>query len=129
MRLKIVVVDDNPAVLNQLVSLLDLEPELEVAATAENGLLALECVRRHTPDVIVVDLGMPVLNGVELTKELQKMPSHPAVVICSVENDPEIVKIALQAGALGYVFKLYIDCDLIKAVKLAARGESFISSF
>jgi DNA-binding NarL/FixJ family response regulator len=129
MRLKIVVVDDNPAVLNQLASILEQETGLEVAATAENGLLALECVRRHTPDVIVVDLGMPVLNGVELTKELQKMPSHPAVVICSVENDPEIVKVALQAGALGYVFKLHIDRDLMKAVRLAAHGESFISSF
>jgi two-component system nitrate/nitrite response regulator NarL len=128
MRLKIVVVDDNPAVLNQLVSILEPETELEVAATAENGLLALECVRRHRPDVVVADLGMPILNGVELTKELKKMPSHPAVVICSVENDPEIVKVALQAGALGYVFKTYMDRDLIKAVKLAAQGESFVSS-
>src|SRR5262245_41798011 len=129
MRLKIVVVDDNPAVLNQLVSLLERETELEVAATAENGLLALECIRQHKPDVVVVDLGMPVLNGLELTKELKKMPSHPAVVICSVENDPDIVKLALRAGALGYVFKMPMDRDLIKEVMLAAQGESFISSF
>jgi len=128
MRLKIVVVDDNPAVLNHLVSILELQNELEVAATAENGLLALECVRRHAPDVIVADLAMPVLNGVELTKELKKMPSHPAVVICSVENDPEIVKVALQAGALGFVFKMYMNRDLINAVKLAAQGKSFVSS-
>ena len=129
MRLKIVVVDDNPAVLNQLVSILERETELEVAATAENGLLALQSIRQHTPDVAVVDLGMPVLNGVELTKELTKMPSHPAVVICSVENDPEIVKVALQASALGYVFKVHMERDLVKAVKLAAQRESFISSF
>jgi DNA-binding NarL/FixJ family response regulator len=125
MRLKIVVVDDHPVVLSHLVSLL--ETEFEVVATAENGLLALECIRRHAPDVVVVDLAMPMLNGVELTKELKKMPSHPAVVICSVENDPNIVEVARQAGALGYVFKVRMIRDLIKAVKLAAQGEPFVS--
>lgn len=125
MRLKIVVVDDYHVVLSQLVSLL--ETEFEVVATAENGLLALESIRRHTPDVVVADLTMPILNGVELTKELKKMPSYPAVVICSVENDPEIVEAARQAGALGYVFKVSMTRDLIKAVKLAAQGEPFVS--
>jgi DNA-binding NarL/FixJ family response regulator len=125
MRLKIVIVDDNPVVLSQLVSLLG--TEFEVVATAENGLLALECIRRHAPDVVVVDLAMPILNGVELTKELKKMPSHPAVVICSVENDPDIVEAARQAGALGYVFKARMTRDLIKAVKLAAQSEPFVS--
>jgi len=126
MRLKIVVVDDNPAFLSQVVSLL--ETEFDVVATAENGLLALESIRRYTPDVVVADLGMPVINGVELTRELKRVASRPVVVICSVENDQEIVEAARQAGALGYVFKSHMTRDLIKAVKLAAQGKSFISS-
>jgi len=126
MRLKIVVVDDNPAVLSQVVSLL--ETEFDVVATAENGLLALESIRRYMPDVVVADLGMPVINGVDLTRELKKVASRPVVVICSVENDQEIVEAARQAGALGYVFKSHMTRDLIKAVKLAAQGKSFISS-
>jgi len=126
MRLKIVVVDDNPAFLSQVVSLL--ETEFDVVATAENGLLALESIRRYMPDVVVADLGMPVINGVELTRELKRVASRPVVVICSVENDQEIVEAARQAGALGYVFKSHMTRDLIKAVKLAAQGKSFISS-
>jgi two-component system nitrate/nitrite response regulator NarL len=125
MRLRIVVVDDNPAVLSQVVFLL--ETEFDVVGTAENGLLALESIRRLMPDVVVADLGMPVLNGVELTKELKKVASRPVVVICSVENDQEIVEAARQAGALGYVFKTHMTRDLIKAVKLAAQGKPFIS--
>jgi len=126
MRLKIVVVDDNPAFLSQVVSLL--ETEFDVVATAENGLLALESIRRYMPDVVVADLGMPIINGVELTRELKRVASRPVVVICSVENDQEIVEAARQAGALGYVFKSHMTRDLIKAVKLAAQGKSFISS-
>jgi DNA-binding NarL/FixJ family response regulator len=126
MKLKVVVADDNPAVLRQLVSLL--ETEFDVVCTAENGQGALECARRYHPDIVVLDLEMPVLNGIEATREVRKIGPTPAVVICSVETDPEIVEATQQAGALGYVFKARITRDLIKAVKLAADGESFRSS-
>src|SRR3954471_4955340 len=75
MRLKIIIVDDNPAVLRHLVSLL--ETEFEVVATADNGLSGLECIRRHMPDLVVIDLAMPILNGIELINELKNIrPSH-----------------------------------------------------
>jgi two-component system nitrate/nitrite response regulator NarL len=126
MKLKVVVADDNPAVLRRHVSLL--EAEFDVVSTAENGQLALECIRRYKPEIVVLDLGMPLLNGIEVTRELKKLGPNPAVVICSVEQDPEIIEAAQQAGALGYVFKLRIHQDLIRAVKSVVRGESFISS-
>jgi DNA-binding NarL/FixJ family response regulator len=75
----------------------------------------------------VLDLEMPGINGIEVAKELIKSPSSPAVVICSVENDPEVVEAARQAGALGYVFKARVAEDLIVAVKSVARGQSFVS--
>jgi DNA-binding NarL/FixJ family response regulator len=125
MKLKVVVADDNPAVLRELVTLL--EAEFDVVATAENGQLVLESARRYQPDIVVLDLQMPLLNGVEVTTELRKLGPVPAVVICSVENDPEIVQAARQAGVLGYVFKMRMDRDLVKAVKSAGRGEPFVS--
>lgn len=125
MKLKVVVADDNPAVLREFVSLL--EAEFDVVATAENGQLVLESVRRYQPDIVVLDLQMPLLNGIEVTRELRKLGLAPAVVICSVENDPEIIEAARQAGVLGYVFKMRMDRDLVRAVRSAARGEPFVS--
>jgi two-component system, NarL family, nitrate/nitrite response regulator NarL len=127
MRLRVVAVDDSPPVLRQLMYLLGIE--FDVVGSAENGQMALDVIKNTRPDVVVLDLEMPILNGIQVTRELRKMGPSPAVVICTVEIDPGIIESALQAGALGYVFKIYLSQDLIKAVKLAARGESFVSSF
>jgi DNA-binding NarL/FixJ family response regulator len=125
MKLRIVVADDNTAFLAKLVSVL--ATEFEVVATSRDGKSALECIRLWQPNVVVLDLEMPGINGIEVAKELIKSPSSPAVVICSVENDPEVVEAARQAGALGYVFKARVAEDLIVAVKSVARGQSFVS--
>ena len=121
-----VVADDSPLALHQLIFLLG--TEFEVVGSAENGQLALEVIQDTRPDVVVLDLEMPILNGIEVTRELRKVGPSPVVVMCSVETDPEIVEAALQAGALGYVFKMSMNQDLLRAVSLAARGESFVST-
>src|SRR5262250_3050594 len=113
MKLKVVVADDNPAVLRRLVSLL--EAEFDVVSTAENGQQALECTRHYKPQIVVLDLGLPDVNGLRVTRELKKLGPNPAVVICSVERDPEIIEAAQQAGAIGYVFKFRMQQDLISA--------------
>jgi len=118
------VADDNPAFLRELTSLL--APEFDVVATAANGRSALDVIRRYKPDLVVLDLGMPLLNGIEVTRELAK--HSPPVVICSVETDPEVVEAAQRAGALAYVFKVRIEKDLILAVKSALQGKPFASS-
>ena len=120
-----IVAEDNPGVLRQLVSLL--EGEFEIVATAENGQMALECIQRCQPDVVVLDLEMPILNGIEVTRELKESTPCPAVVICSVETDQEIVDAAQEAGATCYVFKTRMSRDLVAAVKCAAGGEPFVS--
>jgi DNA-binding NarL/FixJ family response regulator len=125
MKLRVVAVDDNAAFLREFTGILG--TEFDVVATAVDGESALECVRRYRPDVVVLDLEMPRLNGIQVTKELAADPMSPAVVICSVEDDPEIIDAARQAGALGYVVKARIREDLIAAVKSAARGQSFVS--
>jgi DNA-binding NarL/FixJ family response regulator len=122
-RLRIIVADDNPAFLRELISLLT--AEFEVVATAADGKSALDLIRRYKPDLVVLDLAMPILNGIELTRVLAK--HSPSVVICSVETDPEIVEGARQVGALGYVFKVRVKKDLILAVKSAVQGRPFVS--
>lgn len=126
MKLRVVVADDTPSMLRHLILLL--QTDCEVVAAVENGRLALECIQSLTPDLVVLDLKMPGLNGIEVTRESKKLSPAPAIVICSVETDPGIVAKAQQAGALGYVFKMHMDRDLIKAVKCAAQGEPFASS-
>jgi DNA-binding NarL/FixJ family response regulator len=123
MKLRIVVADDNPKMLDQLVSLL--RTEFDVVATAADGGSARECIRRYKPDVAVLDIVMPQINGIELTKELSMNGHSTHVVICSVENDRETVEAARSAGALGYVFKPRMARDLVSAVKSAAAGLPF----
>lgn len=71
--------------------------------------MALERSRRYQPDIIVLDLEMPLLSGVDVTKELRKLGPPRAVEICSVESDQEMIETAQQVGALGYVFKMRMD--------------------
>jgi len=119
-RLRVVVVDDSPPVLRQLIYLLGVE--FDVVGSAEEGQMALDVIQNTRPDVVVLDLEMPLRNGIEVTRELRKLGPSPVVVICSVDTDPEIIEAALQAGALGYVSKMLLTNDLVRAVELAARG-------
>lgn len=125
-RLRIVVADDNTAFLQRVVSLL--AADFDIVATASDGKSALELIRLHKPDIAVIDLHMPVLNGIEIVKHLAKQPSSPPVVICSVETDPEIVDAARQAGALAYVFKSRLERDLVLALQSAVRRKPFAST-
>jgi DNA-binding NarL/FixJ family response regulator len=124
-QLRLVVADDNPQSLKRLVSLLQVE--FEIVATATDGKSALDLVRQWKPDVVVLDLIMPQLNGIEVTRELAKHRQGPPVVICSAETGSEGVEAALGAGAIAYVFKALIEEDLALAVQWAHQGRSFVS--
>jgi len=124
-KLRIVIAEDSPHVLRQSISLLGLD--FQIVGVAENGKSALECIRHQRPEVVVLDLQIPVLNGIEVTLELMKLNPRPAVVICSAETDSDFVEAALRAGAICYVFKIRMASDLVAAVKSASRCETFIS--
>jgi DNA-binding NarL/FixJ family response regulator len=126
MKQRIVLADDNEEFLAKFSSLLG--TEFEIVATASDGKSALECIKAFEPDVAVLDLEMPLLNGIEVTRELMKHTSSPAIVICSVETDAEIVQAAREAGARGYVHKSRVVQDLPLAVRAIARGEFFESA-
>lgn len=120
-----IVADDNPPFWERLVSLL--APKVDVVATATDGIMALKVIRSHKPDLVVMDLDMPGLNGIEVTNELTKNQPCPSIVICSVETDPEVIEAALKAGALAYVFKVPVEKDLIVALRSVIQGKLFVS--
>ncbi len=120
MRLRIVVADDSAAWLDSVTELL--EAEFEVIATASDGSAALERIRKLKPEVAVLDLEMPGLNGIQVTQEATKDGISSGVVICSVHRAPELVEAAAKAGARGYIFKNNGLHDLLNAVKTVARG-------
>lgn len=125
MRLRVVAADDNSFVLDVLVS--TLEGAFDVVGTARNGNEALEVVRACHRDVLVTDLEMPGLSGIELTKEVLKTCADLRVVICTVETDADILQAAERAGAFGFVAKTQIPRDLIVAVNAVALGRYFVS--
>jgi len=96
-------------------------------ATAQDGRLALDLVRQHKPELVVLDLQMPRLNGIEVARELARDAQPPAVAMCSVETDSEVVEAARQAGAQAYVFKARIERDLMLAAKSALVHKVFVS--
>ena len=125
MKLRVIVADDNSRMLEKIVSLLRTEFDV---ITATDGDSARESIHRNKPDVAVLDVVMPHINGIELAKELCMNGHSTQVVICSVENDQETIEAARGAGALGYVFKPRMARDLVSAVKSAAAGHPFTAS-
>jgi DNA-binding NarL/FixJ family response regulator len=124
MKFRVVVAEDDSSFLAALVSLL--ETEFDVVGTASTGDAAVQLASQLDPHVVVLNLEISELNGIEVTRRITNRGS-PAVVVCSLEGDPEIVDAAFKAGALGYVVKARAAIDLITSVKSAAEGRRFVS--
>lgn len=123
-RCRIVVADDNAAFLAEVISIL--ETHFDIVAAATDGASALELVRQHLPDLVVLDIHMPGFSGIEVSSWLASMPDSPPVVICSVERDPEIMKAAHRAGAVAYVLKSRIQRDLLATVTSALQSRGCV---
>jgi DNA-binding NarL/FixJ family response regulator len=124
-KLRLVVAEHDRSFLRTLLSLLG--SEFEIVATAADGDSAIELASELRPDVVVLDLELSGRSGIEVTKKIVEPVQPPAVVVCSLEADPDIVHAARQAGALGYVLKSRLAMDLITAVRAAAKGDPFLS--
>ena len=124
-KARIVLADDNRAILDRVVKLLG--TECCIVATATDGQQAIEVTRTLRPDVLVLDISMPNLNGFEVARRLQDDNVDVRVVFLTVNEDPECVHEALDVGALGYVAKPRIASDLLFAIREACAGRSFTS--
>jgi DNA-binding NarL/FixJ family response regulator len=127
MTITLLIADDHPVVRDGLRSMLDGQADLEVVDAVANGLQALAAIGRHTPDVVLMDLRMPELDGVETIREIRR--EHPAVrvlVLTTYDDDADILR-AVEAGATGYLLKDTPREALFDAVRAAARGETVLA--
>ena len=126
-KLRIVLADDHTVVRSGLRALLERHPNFEVVGEAENGRDVVTLSASLGPDIVVMDVGMPLLNGIEATAALLKQSPTSGVVILSMYSDESYVMRALKAGARGYLLKDSAATDLLSAIEAISHGRSFFS--
>lgn len=125
MKVRVLLADDNETTIERVQLLL--RREFEVVGAVANGEALLEAAARIRPDVIVSDISMPLLDGLEAARRLKQQCTAAKIVFLTVYRDPELLEAALDAGVLGYVLKTRLHLDLIPAIRLALAGRQFVS--
>jgi DNA-binding NarL/FixJ family response regulator len=126
-KIRILVADDHGVVRRGLRLQLEQHPGFEVVGEAADGLEAVRLAEELTPDVVLMDIAMPGLNGIEATAQIVKRNPRVAVLILSMHSDETYLTRVLTAGAKGYLLKDTADADLARAVEVAAEGKPFFS--
>ncbi|MGE3519000.1 MAG: response regulator [Vicinamibacterales bacterium] len=126
-NLRIVLADDHTLVRQGLRKILEAQPEWEVVAEASSGREAVKHILELEPDVAILDIGMPLLNGIEVTRQTVRRLPELRVLILSMHADEAYITQALGAGAQGYLLKDSADTELIRAVTAIAAGKSYFS--
>lgn len=124
-RPRILLADDHHQILEKIARLL--EGEFEVVAAVENGERLIEAALRLDPDLIVLDISMPIVNGIMAASCLRESASRAKVIFLTVHEDPAFVAAAVSSGALGYVLKHRVSIDLIPAIREVLQGHAFAS--
>jgi two-component system NarL family response regulator len=125
-RLSVLVADDHPVVREGLVSLLNREPDMQIVAQACNGCEAIEKVVAHHPDIALLDLRMPRMDGIDAVVSIcQRDPSARIIIITSYQNEEDVYR-ALRAGALGFILKDATPNELASCIRTVARWETWI---
>jgi DNA-binding NarL/FixJ family response regulator len=125
---RIILADDHHVVREGLRALLEAEPDLTVAGEAADGLTTVHLVERVKPDVLVVDVMMPALNGLEVTRQVVRRSPDTRVIVLSMYSDESYVMEALKNGAAGYVLKSSTRSDLVQAIREVMAGERYLSA-
>jgi len=126
-KITVILADDHTVVRQGLRALLAAEEDIEIVGEAENGREAVQMAKKLLPDVAVIDIAMPVLNGLEATRQITRALPSTKVLILSSYSDDEYVQQLTEAGAAGYLVKQSAANDLIKAIREAYRGNAFFS--
>jgi two-component system, NarL family, response regulator NreC len=125
-KIRIVVADDHAVLRAGLRALLNAEPDMEVIGEAANGREAVQRAEELRPDVIVMDLSMPVMGGLDATKQIKEKGLDTRVLVLTVHAEQQYLLPVLQAGGAGYVLKQAADTELIQAIRTVHRGEAFL---
>jgi DNA-binding NarL/FixJ family response regulator len=123
---RILLVDDHALVRHGVRLILEREPDLTVVAEAGDGAEALRALRETQVDLVVLDIAMPRMTGLQAAREISRMTSPPRVLMLSMHDNEQYFFEALKAGASGYVLKSVADEDLVAACRAAMRGEAFV---
>ena len=126
--IRIVLVDDHPLVLEGICARLNEEPNIEVVGYAHDGLAGLEVIKKQKPDVVLMDVSMPVMDGLEAMEHLAQDMPEVRVLILSMHDDQEYILKLMQLGASGYVLKDVASEELLRAIRTVYSGNTFISS-
>jgi DNA-binding NarL/FixJ family response regulator len=126
--IRIVVAEDHHVVRQGICKLLEEAGDMQVVGEADSGRNAIDLVRSVQPDVLVLDIRMPQLNGLETLADIQRHKKPPRVVILSMYDDPGFVQQALAKGALGYVLKQSVGEELLAAIRAAEHGSVYLSA-
>lgn len=126
-KINVLLVDDHTVVRQGLRALLKSEEDIEVVGEAENGRQAVMMAKRTPPDVVVMDVAMPLMNGLEATRQILRANPTTKVLVLTSYGDDECVAQLMQAGASGYLIKQTAANDLLKAIREVQRGNAFFS--
>jgi DNA-binding NarL/FixJ family response regulator len=126
-RIRILLADDHAVVRQGFKMILSAQPDMEIVGEAGNGREAVELAEKLKPEVVVMDVAMPELNGIEATRRLGDSSPHTLVLALSMHKDSVYVREILRAGARGYLLKDAAAGDLLEAVRAIAGGEGYIS--
>ena len=124
-KARVLLADDHQAMLAKVRR--ELGDEFEIVATVENGEEAVEAVGRLDPDVLVIDISMPVLNGLEAASRLHAKSCRTKIVFLTIHADSDYIAAALSSGASGYVIKNRLSTDLVPAIREVLQGHTFVS--
>ncbi len=125
-KIRVLVCDDHTILREGIRLLLHAEPDLEVVGEAVDGRQAVEQARALKPDVILMDIAMPLLNGLEATKQIHRMDPNARVLVLTMYESDEYVAQMLEAGATGYVLKKVAGSELVYAIHAVHQGEAFL---
>jgi DNA-binding NarL/FixJ family response regulator len=125
--IKVLLVDDHTVLRDGLRFLLEAAGDIQIIDTAANGQEAVEKVTRNCPDVVMMDISMPVMNGIEATKQICGVCENTKVVILSMYHTSDYIQRALEAGAAGYLLKDSAGTELIAAIRDIHAGKSYFS--
>lgn len=123
--IRVVIVDDHQVVLEGFMARLELEPDIEVIATASNGIEAIEMVKATMPDVILMDVSMPIMNGIDATHLIKEEVPTAKVLMLTMHDNREYIMKVMQAGAVGYMLKEISAQKMVQAIKTVNQGSTY----
>jgi DNA-binding NarL/FixJ family response regulator len=124
-KIRILLADDHPAVLSKVAAIL--EGTCQIIGSVTDGRAVLDAAAQQCPDVILMDISMPIMNGIEASEYLIQRGTKSKIIFLTVHDDPDFLRAALATGASGYVIKSRMATDLVPAISEALAGHRFVS--